>query len=141
MKFFGIIIMAFFSSSCATSEMGRYIGSQDLAFIEKGKTTRVEVIQRLGRPMSEGPDTTLFQFKTTTTTTKSKTTFTPEGESQQEAVTTMKVEPLTKFTKAMYLHTKSEGAIFTGIKTTQERVWITYDEAGVVQDYSFEVLR
>ena len=121
--------------------MGRYIGPQDLAFIEKGKTTRAEVIQRLGRPMSEGPDPTLFQFKTTTTTTKSKTTVTPEGESQQEAVTTMRVEPITKFTKAMYLHTKSEGGIFTGIKTTQERVWITYDESGVVQEYSFEVLR
>jgi hypothetical protein len=141
MKFFWIIILAFFSSSCATSEMGRYITPQGLAFIEKGKTTRAEVIQRLGPPMSEGPDPTKFQFKSTTTTTKSKTTVTPEGETQTEAVTTMQLEPINKVTKAMYLHTKSEAQAFAGVKTTQERVWITYDEAGIVQDYSFEVLR
>jgi hypothetical protein len=141
MKWSSVVMLALLAISCATHEMGRYITPEDLAFIQKGKTTRAEVVQRLGKPMGEGPDPTLFQFKTTTTTTKSKTTVTPEGETQTEAVTTMQVEPIKKGTKAMYLHTSTEGGAFRGMKQRQERVWIMYDEAGIVQDYTFEVLK
>jgi hypothetical protein len=141
MKLFFVMLMALLSITCATHEMGRYITPQDLAFIQKGKTTRTEVVQRLGKPMGEGPDPTLFEFKTTTMTTKGKTTVTPEGETQTEAVTTMHVEPIKKGTKAMYLHTRTEGGPFMDMKQTQEQVWITYDDAGIVQEYTFEVLK
>lgn len=103
MKLFWIIILAFVSSSCVTYEKGRYIVPQDLAFIEKGKTTRAEVIERLGPPFSETAD--LFQSEPTTTTTQTKITVTPEDGTQEE------------------------------------QIMITYDEAGVVQDYSFNVVR
>ena len=137
-----IILLVFLQSGCATVENGRHIQPQDLAFIEKGKTTRAEVIQRLGRPMSEGPDlATMYQFKTTSTTTTTKTIVIGEGQTQQESVTTTQLEPVNRRTKAMYLHTKSEAAAFHGIKTTQERLYVIYDDAGIVQDYSFEVLR
>jgi len=137
MKTYWIIILALISSSCATAEMGRYIAPQDVAWIQKGATTRAEVVQRLGAPMSETPDWTAMQFQTTSTTTTTKITTTKEGESQQ-SVTTTKVDPINKLTKAIYLHTKSEGGIFVGIKTTQEQFWVTYDERGVVQDYGFQ---
>ena len=53
-------------------------------------------------------------------------------------MTTTTVEPINKVTKALYLHTKSEGGVFVGIKTTQEQFWVRYDERGVVQDFGFE---
>src|SRR5690349_19886237 len=128
MKLFLVILLALALISCGTYyERGREITANDLEFIQKGKTTRDEVVQRLGKPMSEGRDPTLLQLKTVTTTTKSRTTVTPEGETQTEAVTTMHVDPIYKRTKAIYLHARMEGGLSR--KVTREQVWIIYDEA------------
>lgn len=117
---------------CATAEIGRQITPAEVAWIQKGVTTRAAIVQRFGHPMAETPDWTAMQFQTTSTTTTTAT-----GESQQ-SVTTTKVEPINKVTKAIYLHTKSEGGLFVGITTTQEQLWIRYDEQGTVQDHGFQ---
>lgn len=117
---------------CATAEIGRRITPEDVAWIQTGITSRAAIVQRLGPPMSETPDWTAMQFQTTSTTTTTTT-----GEAQQ-SVTTTKVEPVNKVTKALYLHTKSEGGLFVGFTTTQEQFWIRYDERGIVQDYGFQ---
>jgi len=132
MKTYWIVLLAFISWGCATAEMGRYVGPQDVTWIQKGVTTRSEVVQRLGAPHSEAPDWTPMQFQSVSTTTTSK-----EGASQQ-SVTTTKVEPINKSTKAIYLHTKSEGGLFVGFTTTQEQFWVSYDEHGIVQNYGFQ---
>lgn len=134
MKTYWIVLFPLIMWGCATAEMGRYIGPNDVVWIQKGVTTRPEVVQRLGAPMSEVPDWTSMQFQSTSTTT---TTTTKTGETQQ-SVTTTKVDPINKLTKAVYLHTKSEGGIFVGITTTQEEFWVTYNERGIVQDYGFQ---
>lgn len=114
--------------------MGRYIGPQDIVWIKKGVTTKSEVVQRFGHPMSEAPDWTAMQFQTTSTTITTKSATTADGESQQ-TVTTTKLDPINRSTKAIYFHTKSQGGLFVGIDTTQEQFWVTYDERGIVQDY------
>jgi hypothetical protein len=121
MKTYWMVLLAFISWGCATAEMGRYIGPQDVTWIQKGVTTRSEVVQRLGPPLSETPDWTAMQFQSVSTTTTSK-----EGESQQSVTTTI------------YLHTKSEGGLFVGFTTTQEQFWVSFDEHGIVQNYGFQ---
>lgn len=119
---------------CATAEIGRQITPAEVAWIQKGITTRTAIVQRFGHPMAETPDRTAMQFQTTSTTTTTAT-----GDSHQ-SVTTTKVEPINKVTKAIYLHTKSEGGLFVGITTTQEQFWIRYDEQGIVQDHGFQAV-
>ena len=126
------IVIAAALWGCATAEIGRQITPDEVAWIQKGISTRSAVVQRFGHPMAETPDWTAMQFQTTSTTTTTAT-----GESQQ-SVTTTKVEPINKVTKAIYLHTKSEGGLFVGITTTQEQFWIRYDEQGIVQDHGFQ---
>jgi outer membrane protein assembly factor BamE (lipoprotein component of BamABCDE complex) len=41
---------------CATAEHGRRITPDQITWIQKGVTTRTEVVQKLGGPMSEVPD-------------------------------------------------------------------------------------
>jgi hypothetical protein len=115
--------------ACANVEIGRRITSDDVAWIQKGKTTRAEILERFGPPMSEGPDYNTMQFHTKTTTT------THNSGDNQVSETTTTIEPVNKLTKAVYLHTQSEGGVFVGIKTTQEQFWVQYDERGIVQDY------
>lgn len=132
MKTYLVLAMAAVLWGCATAEVGRQITPAEVDWIQKGITTRSAVVQRFGPPMAETLDWTAMQFQTTSTTTTAVT-----GEAQQ-SVTTTKVEPINKVTKALYLHTKSEGGLFVGITTTQEQFWIRYDEQGVVQDHGFQ---
>lgn len=133
MKLYWLLPIAVMLWGCATAEMGRQIKPEDVAWIQKGVTGRSEIVKRLGAPFSEAPDWSAMKFQSTSTTTTNK-----EGEKQQ-SVTTTTVEPINKITRALYLHTKSEGGVFVGIKTTQEQFWIRYDERGVVQDFGLEL--
>lgn len=130
-------ILVFISSGCVTAEIGRPISPQDMAWIQKGKTTRVEVIQRFWAPESETPDWAAMQYQVNTTTTTTRTTRTNNEESQQ-SVTTTTVEPIKPRTKALYLYKKVEGGLFVGVQTTEEQFWVTYDENGVVQDLGLQ---
>lgn len=132
MKLFWFFPIAAVLWGCATAEMGRQIMPEDVVWIQKGMTVHSQVVKQLGAPFSEAPDWSAMKFQSTSTTTTNK-----EGEKQQ-SVTTTTVEPINKVTKAVYLHTKSEGGIFVGFKTTQEQFWVRYDERGVVQDFGFE---
>ena len=110
-----------------------------MTWIKKGKTTRTEIVQRFGGPMSEMPDWAGMQYQviSITTTTKMMTTGSKDGECQ-ESVTTTTMEPIKPRTRALYVHQKTEGGLFVGIQMTEEQFWVTYDENGIVQDFGLQ---
>lgn len=132
-----LFVVVVIVSGCVRAEVGRPISPHDLAWIQKGQTTRAEVVQRFGAPESETPDWAGMHYQITTTTTTTTTTSNKDGESQQ-SVTTTTMEPIKPRTKALYLYTKTEGGLFVGVQTTQEQFWVTYDENGVVQDLGLQ---
>ena len=131
------LFVVFVLSSCVSAETGRSISPQDVAWIQKGKTTRAEVVERFGGPTSEMPDWAGMQYQVTSITTTTTPTSNKDGESQQ-SVTTTTMEPIKPRTKALYVHQKTEGGPFGGIQITEEQFWITYDENGVVQDFGLQ---
>ena len=122
---------------CATAEKGRSISTQDVTWIQKGKTSRAEVVQRFGGPTSETPDWAAMHYQVTSITTTTKPGSNQDGESQQ-SVTTTTMEPIKPRTKAVYVHEKTEGGVFVGIQITEDHFWVTYDENGVVQDFGLQ---
>jgi hypothetical protein len=127
-----LFILSSVLSGCATAEHGRRITPDQITWIQKGITTRAEILQKLGGPMSEVPDWGGITYQSTSVTTTIK-----EGDTQK-TVTTTTAQPTKQRTKALYLYTRAEAAAFVGVKTTQEKFWVIYDEHGVVQDFSFE---
>ncbi len=127
-----LFILTSLLSGCATAEHGRRITPVQVTWIQKGITTRAEVVQKLGGPMAEVPDWGGITYQSTSVTTTIK-----EGDTQK-TVTTTTAQPTKQRTKALYLYTKAEAAAFVGVTTTQEKFWVIYDEHGVVQDFSFE---
>ena len=127
-----LFILTSLVSGCATAEHGRRITPDQITWIQKGITTRAEVVQKLGGPMSEVPDWGGLTYQSTSVTTIIK-----EGDTQK-TVTTTTAQPTKQRTKALYLYTKSEAAAFVGVTTTQEKFWVVYDENGIVQDFSLE---
>ncbi|MFZ5876931.1 MAG: hypothetical protein ACOYXU_11060 [Nitrospirota bacterium] len=123
-----VVLFLLILPACANVEIGRRITSADIAWIQKGITTRAEIVERLGPPMSEGPDYNAMQFQTKTKTkTKTTTTTRKSGESQEsESTTTIESVNINQLTRAIYLHTESKGGVFVGIKTTQKQFWVQY---------------
>ena len=126
-----LVILLLTLTSCVTNERGHNITAEEVVWIQKGVTTQTEVVQKFGKPYSEGPDGLMAETTTMPTTTKEDGT--------QTSIITSAVRP-NKNTRAMYLHTKTEGSIFTDIKVTQEQLWLRYDERGVVQDFGLDRL-
>ncbi len=91
-----VVLFLLLLLACANVEIGRRITSDDVAWIQKGITTRAEIVERLGPPMSEGPDYNAMQFQTKTRTT---TTTRKSGESQESETTTTFESVTDQFTK------------------------------------------
>jgi|SRR6185436_16945491 len=127
-----LVILLLNLTSCVTNERGRHIAAEELAWIQKGVTTRTEIVQKFGTPYSEVPDGTMV------TTTVMPTTTNEDG--SKTTIVTSKLG-LAKNTKAKYLHTKTEGGLFRDIKVTQEQLTVRYDERSIVQDFGLERLR
>lgn len=120
-------------NGCATAEMGREITVEQAAWIQKGITSRSQVMERFGTPNFEFPDYTNTQYETTSTSTTTK-----DGNTSTTTTTTQVQSP--KSTKATYLHTKSEASalpFYMNVQTKQNQFWIKYDEKGIVQDLGF----
>ena len=134
---FLILSLTLITVGCATAEIGRNITSEEITWMQKWGTTRTEVIKKLGPPVSEIPDWSKMELSSTSTTTT--TTITGDAGQTQKSVstTTVQTNPVNKFTKALYIHTKSTGGLFVGFDTTQEQFWVIYNEQGVVEDYGF----
>jgi hypothetical protein len=115
---------------CATDEQGRLISRDEVSWIQKGMTTRSQVIERFGSPRFETP----LQSSTHSTTTT--TTATADGQSQT-TTTTVHVDEPPKGTKAIYPYTRSRSTLPFDIKVRTSQFWLVYDENGVVQDYGF----
>ena len=126
-----LVILLLTLTSCVTNERGRSITAEEVAWIQKGVTTRTEVAQKFGTPYSQGPDGVMVETTSTPTTTKEDGTHT--------SIITSTIRP-NKNTRAIYLHTKTEGGIFADLKVTQEQFWVRYDERGVVQDFGLDRL-
>jgi hypothetical protein len=122
-------VVLLFAWGCAIGEQGRLISQDEVTWIQKGVTTRSQVVERFGSPRLE----TALQSTTTSTTT---TTGSVEGHSQT-TTTTVQATEAQKGSKAAYLYTRSESTLpFWGnVHTTQ--FWVVYDEKGIVQDYGF----
>ena len=120
-------------SGCATAEMGRQITLEQTAWIQKGITSRSEIVERFGAPNFEFPDYTSSKYETTSTSTTTK-----DGDTRTTTTTVQAQSP--KSTKATYLHTRSKAAVlpfYANVQTTQNQFWINYDEKGIVQDFGF----
>jgi hypothetical protein len=115
---------------CATDEQGRLISHDEVTWIQKGVTTRSQVIERFGSPRFETP----LQSSTTSTTTTTRPTV--EGQ-PQTTTTTVHVNEPPKGTKAIYPYTRARSTIPFDIKVRTSQFWLLYDENGVVQDYGF----
>ena len=109
-----LFILTSLLSGCATAEHGRRITPDQIAWIQKGITTRAEVVQKLGGPMSEVPDWGGITYQSTSVTTTIK-----EGDTQT-TVTTTTAQPTKQRTKALYLYTKAEAAAFIGVTTPRK---------------------
>jgi hypothetical protein len=128
-----LIALLVILSGCATAEMGRQITVDQAAWIQKGVTSRNDVVERFGAPNFEFPDYTNSKYETTSTSTTTK------DRDTSTTTTTIQVQS-PKNTKATYLHTKSEAAVlpfYANVQTTQNQFWIKYDEKGIVQDFGF----
>lgn len=126
-----LVITLLTLTNCVTNERGRSITVEEIAWIQKGITTRTEIVKKFGTPYSEVPD------GTTVTTTVLPTTTNEDG--SKTTIVTSKLG-LAKNTKATYLHTKTEGGLFRDMKVTQEQFTVRYDERGMVQDFGLERL-
>jgi len=96
-----LVSLVIFLNGCATAEMGRLITPEQAAWIQKGVTTRNEVVERFGVPDLEFPDYTDSKHQPTSTSTTTK-----EGHTGGTTTPTQVDSP--KGTRATYLHTKSE---------------------------------
>ncbi|WP_447598014.1 hypothetical protein [Nitrospira sp. Nam80] len=125
----GVIISSLILLGCATEEHGRPISEEEITWIEKGVTTRTQIVERFGIPRFEMP----LRSSTTSTTT---TTAEVDGKSHTTTATVHVDEP-PKQTKAIYLYTRSNTKIpFYGEARTRQ-FWVVYDLNGVVQEYGF----
>ena len=123
------IVISLVLMGCVTVEHGRLISQDDVTWIQKGATTRTEVVERLGSPRLETP----LQSTTTSTTTRTAT-----GEGQpQTTTTTVRVNDAPTGSKATYLYTRSKSTIPFWVEAHTTQFWLTYNEKGVVQDYGF----
>jgi hypothetical protein len=129
---FNLVIPLLAFTSCVTNERGRNITAEEVVWIQKEVTTRKEIVQKFGKPYSEGPDGLMVETTTTPTTTRE--------DGAQTSIITSTVRP-NKYARAMYLHTKTEGGVFMDTKVAQEQFWVRYDERGVVQDFALDRLR
>ena len=128
-----LIALLVILSGCATAEMGRQITVEQAAWIQKGVTSRSEVVEHFGAPNFDFPDYTNSKYETTSTSTTTK-----NGDTSTTTTTVQVQSP--KSTKATYLHTRSQAAVlpfFANVQTTQNQFWIKYDEKGIVQDFGF----
>ena len=135
MKWVLVASLPLLLANCATAEFGRQITPEEVTWIQKGITTRSEVVQRFGAPRFELPDWTNRKYQTTTTQKTVK-----EGDTSTTTTTTVQVEPTDRTMKAVYMYTKSEAAVvpfYANAKTVQEQFWVSYDENGIVQDFGF----
>lgn len=126
-----LIALLVILSGCATAEMGRQITVEQAAWIQKGVTSRSEVVERFGAPNFEFPDYANSKYETTSTSTTTK-----DGDTRTTTTTVQVQSP--KSTKATYLHTRSQAAVlpfYANVQTTQNQFWIKYDENGIVQDF------
>jgi hypothetical protein len=128
-----LIALLVILSGCATAEMGRQITVEQAAWIQKGVTSRSDIVARFGTPNFEFPDYTNSKYETTSTSTTTK-----DGDTHTTTTTSQVQMP--KSTKATYLHTRSKAAVlpfYANVQTTQNQFWINYDEKGIVQDFGF----
>ena len=114
---------------CATDEHGRLINQDEVLWIEKGMTTRTQVVEHFGSPRFEGA----LPSTTTSTTT---ITATVEGKSHTTITTVQVDEPPTQ-TKAIYPYTRLQSRTPFYVKVYTSEFWLVYDEQGVVQGYGF----
>ena len=123
------VLISLVLCGCATDEHGRLINQDEVLWIEKGITTRTQVVEQFGSPRFEGP----LPSTTTSTTT---TTATVEGKSHTTITTVHVDEPPTQ-TKAIYPYTKLQSTTPFYVKVYTSEFWLVYDEQGVVQGYGF----
>lgn len=123
------VIISLVLWGCATEEHGRLISQEEATWIQKGVTTRSQVVERFGSPRFERP---LHSSTISTTTTTADV-----GGKSQTTTTTVHVDEPPKRTKATYLYTRSDSRIPFYGKTHTRQFWVIYDENGVAQDYGF----
>jgi hypothetical protein len=115
-----LIVLAFVLYGCAAAEQGKRIIPDEVTWIEKGRTTRAEVVARFGLPPVEFPQSSEGHLKTVQTATQ--------------------IQRRTRLRKATYVCTHREPTAFPyydSLEITQSQFWVVYDEKGVVQDYGF----
>lgn len=112
------VVIAFVLYSCATAEQSTRIAPNEAAWIQKGTTTRTEVLARFGPPRLEFP--------------QSSSIISPS--------TTVQLQQLPRLRRATYVYIRRDTAGFPFYEdagVTQSQFWIVYDEEGVVRDYGF----
>ena len=123
------VLISLVLCGCATDEHGWLIKQEEVTWIEKGVTTRTQVVEHCGAPRFEGP----LPSTTTSTTTA---TATVEGKSHTTITTVHVDEPSTQ-TKAIYPYTRFQSTTPFYVKVYTSEFWLVYDEQGVVQGYGF----
>jgi hypothetical protein len=129
-----LIVLAFVLYGCAAAEQGKRIIPDEVTWIEKGRTTRAEVVARFGLPPVEFPQSSGITSTSTTTTTTDL-----QGHTKTIQVTTQIQRPM-RLRKATYVYTRREAAgfpFYDNLQLTQCQFWVVYDEKGVVQSYGF----
>jgi hypothetical protein len=130
MRLIYALVISLALSGCATDEQGRLIRPEDTTWIQKGVTTRSEIVQRFGPPRFETP----LQSSTTSTTT----TTTDIVQGQPKTTTRIaRVNGAPMGTKATYPYTRSQSGVPFNVNVRLSQFWVIYDEKGIVQDYGF----
>ena len=129
-----ILVIALVLFGCATAEQGKRIIPDEVRWIEKGRTTRAEILARFGLPTVEFPMSSDFTIGSMTTTTTDS-----EGHTKTIQVITQTQRP-TRPRKATYVYIRRDTAVFPfydNPQLTQCQFWVVYDEKGVVREYGF----
>ncbi len=115
---------------CLADEYGRLISRDEVTWIQKGVTTRSQVIEKFGSPRFEVP------LRSSTTSTTTTMTARADGQSRT-TTTTVHVNEPSIGNRAIYLHTRLQSTVPFDVKARTSQFWLLYDEHGVVQDYGF----
>lgn len=114
-----IIPSLLFTAACVVGEVERRITPQDTAWIEKGRTTRDQVVAKLGEPAFTGTHQGVGQYAEYTIPPPARLALEPTQSGPFPQVQRAPVDTVPE------------------AEALGDRFWLIYDAQGVVEDFGF----
>ncbi len=105
--------------ACVVGEVERRITTQDTVWIEKGRTTREQVLAKFGEPAFTGTHQGVGQYAEYTVPPRARLTLAPVQSGPFPQVQRAPVDTVPE------------------VKALGDRFWVIYDARGIVEDFGF----